>query len=162
MNLSIQPFGHIEDRVLNHLREELKPYFKKVVVKKQVPIPEESYSEYRKQYLVDDFMKVLKDVPGKKVLGVVDRDLYTPELNFIFGQARINGKQCIISLDRLREGVSRKWFLQRVAKEAVHELGHTFGLRHCQNRMCVMHFSNTLADTDIKTAGFCKKCEKQL
>jgi archaemetzincin len=35
-------------------------------------------------------------------------------------------------------------FGQRLVKEAVHELGHAFGLNHCENIECVMHFSNSL------------------
>jgi predicted Zn-dependent protease len=46
--------------------------------------------------------------------------------------------------------------------EAVHELGHTYGLGHCGNPRCVMFFSNSLADTDGKGSGFCPSCESKL
>jgi archaemetzincin len=49
----------------------------------------------------------------------------------------------------------------RTLKEANHELGHTFGLHHCEN-VCVMKFSNSLADTDKKPAIFCDTCLKNL
>jgi archaemetzincin len=44
----------------------------------------------------------------------------------------------------------------------VHELGHTYGLRHCRDPRCVMHFSNSLHDTDVKGAGFCPRCRAQM
>ena len=53
-------------------------------------------------------------------------------------------------------------FLQRAVKEAVHELGHTCGLGHCRNPRCVMFFSNTLHDTDVKGPGFCTACRDKL
>src|ERR687898_582901 len=53
-------------------------------------------------------------------------------------------------------------FYDRVTKEAVHELGHSFGLFHCNNKRCVMHFSNSLYDTDFKNRIFCKNCKNKL
>jgi archaemetzincin len=50
---------------------------------------------------------------------------------------------------------NKSLFYQRIIKEAVHELGHAFGLKHCNYPMCVMHFSNSLPDTDIKQNSFC-------
>lgn len=53
-------------------------------------------------------------------------------------------------------------FHKRVLTEAVHELGHTYGLGHCKNLRCVMFFSNSLVDTDRKGPEFCPDCKKQL
>jgi len=52
-------------------------------------------------------------------------------------------------------------FRERLTKEAVHELGHVYGLGHCRDRRRVMAFSNALADTDEKRADFCVRCRKQ-
>lgn len=49
-------------------------------------------------------------------------------------------------------------FYQRIIMEAVHELGHAFGLNHCNNSVCVMDFSNSIKDTDINS--FCDMCKK--
>jgi len=104
---------------------------------------------------------------AEKTLGVVDLDLYTPGLNFIFGQASMGGKVALIALPRLRQEFYRlpkdkKLYYSRAIKEAVHELGHTFGLGHCKKRECVMHFSNSLADTDYKGKEFCDDCLNKL
>jgi archaemetzincin len=97
---------------------------------------------------------------------VTEHDLYGPSLNFVFGEADLGNRVAIISLSRLSPGfygfsedVER--FQERALKEAVHELGHTYGLGHCSNPLCVMHFSNSLLDTDIKKATFCPECEKR-
>ena len=49
----------------------------------------------------------------------------------------------------------------RLLKEAIHELGHTFGLRHCLNFDCVMHSSTYIEEFDFKTENFCKKCKSE-
>jgi len=105
------------------------------------------------------------DTAYEKILGIVDHDLYVPELNFVFGEAsRI---AAVISLTRLRQGFyhlpeNRSLFHQRILTEAVHELGHTYGLRHCENPRCVMFFSNSLMDTDRKGPAFCARCKSKL
>lgn len=103
----------------------------------------------------------------EKALLIADVDLYTEGLNFVFGEAEIEGSLAIISLVRLRESFygrleKREIFESRVKKEAVHELGHVFGLKHCTFPQCVMFFSNSLADTDRKGWEFCPRCRALL
>src|ERR687888_389671 len=93
-----------------------------------------------------------------------DFDAYSGRLNFVFGQAYADGRISAIYLPRLRQEFyglkpDESLFYQRIVKEAVHELGHAFGLNHCKNIRCVMHFSNSLSDTDIKTSHFCNVCK---
>ena len=103
----------------------------------------------------------------ERVVGITDVDLYVPRLNFVFGEADIVSGTAIVSLCRLRQeyyglAPDEALFLERATKEIVHEMGHTFGLGHCPNNKCVMHFSNSLADTDLKEAHFCNKCRPKI
>jgi len=131
---------------------------------------EYAYEPKRKQYLASPLLATLRSFsmePGDRCLGIVDVDLYTPGLNLIFGEADISSGVAIISLYRLRQeryGLPQDegLFQGRAIKEAVHELGHTYHLSHCGDIRCVMHFSNSLADTDIKSASFCPKCQRRL
>jgi archaemetzincin len=100
-----------------------------------------------------------------RVLGVTMADLYVPVLTFVFGEGQLDGRCAVVSAARLddayyglppREDLLR----ERLLKEAVHELGHTFGLRHCPDWRCVMTSSHAVERLDVKTADFCEKCRK--
>lgn len=135
-----------------------------------LPIPSGAYLRGRRQYLAMPLLQALVDAPLERcfrLLGITEVDLYAPGLNFVFGQALMGGRYCVISIARLRPSFyglppDEDHFRGRVVKEAVHELGHTFGLEHCSDPGCVMRFSNSLADTDRKGWGFCASCRGAL
>lgn len=165
----IQPIGEIEQELLDYLNAELKKvYGYPCKVASRIEVPEISYNVDRKQYSAEDLvLRMIEQTPSdaKRLLGVVDADLFVPGLNFVFGLAY--GNTAIIALTRLRpefygEGKNERLFRKRALKEAIHELGHTFGLTHCPDIKCIMHFSNNLAETDIKGPGFCRVCSARL
>jgi archaemetzincin len=94
--------------------------------------------------------------PDRYTLGLTDRDLYVPRLNFVFGLALREGGVALVSWHRLTGGDTALG--TRIAKEVIHEVGHLEGLNHCPDEDCVMWFSNTLWETDRKRADFCPKC----
>jgi archaemetzincin len=171
MKITLKPIGDIDNNILEELKERLKQTFGCPVDTAHEDYSlEKAYDSRRKQYLATKLLSKLKKAgvaKDEKVLGIVDVDLYAPGLNFIFGQADIAAGTAIISLSRLRQEYyglppDEALFLDRTIKEAVHELGHTFGLEHCSNAKCVMHFSNSLSDTDLKQAAFCSRCRPKL
>ncbi len=101
--------------------------------------------------------------PGAiKVVGLTEVDLFIPILTYVYGEAQLDGRACILSTSRLGQGLSLgtadRRYLARVAKEAAHELGHTFNLRHCPDPLCLMHFCRNEADVDHKGERFCRYC----
>ena len=165
--ICLVPVGRIEQRLLTYISYQIEKIFPfSVKMDEALLHPGYAYNERRDQYKSDLILTRLQKVDreeAEKILGVVDLDLYTPGLNFVFGQASMGGKVALIALPRLRQefyqlAKDKKLYYSRAIKEAVHELGHTFGLDHCKKRECVMHFSNSLADTDYKGKEFCDDC----
>jgi len=165
------PIGPVPAGLLDHLLAPLRATFGlPCQVAASVPIPPRAYDRRRGQYVGRRILTMLTrlDIPNaSRVLGVIDADCYTSGLNFILGQATIHGRDAFIALARLRQSFyglpeDESLFRERAVKEAVHELGHTYGLHHCPNPKCVMHFSNSLRDTDVKAAEFCSRCWTQL
>lgn len=168
IELKIIPLGDIEEIVLNEICSALKEKFKaRVRVTPSVALPEEAHNKLRDQYLAVKIIEYLANNYEGRILGVTNKDLYAMGLNFVFGQAQLNGRVAVISLYRLDPGFYRKkgdytLLIKRARKEAVHEIGHTLGLTHCANTSCVMCFSNTIFDVDEKSEDFCELCKLRL
>lgn len=132
-----------------------------------IPVPPDSYEPRRKQYYSTKILKeMLGNVPADalKLLGVTERDLCIPILTYVFGEAQLGGTAAIVSLARLRQEFygappEQPLLMERLRKECLHELGHTFGLYHCPSRECVMYLSNTVIDVDSKGRTFCSHCQ---
>ena len=98
-----------------------------------------------------------------KVLALVEVDLFIPILTHVYGEAQLGGRACMVSTIRLNEGHNalntQQPFLGRIVKEAIHELGHTFNLRHCRDHTCLMHYCRNERDVDRKSDQLCRYCK---
>jgi archaemetzincin len=106
--------------------------------------------------------------PGRaiRVIAIAQVDLFIPILTHVYGEAQLGGTACIVSTYRLNEGrsgmhISPK-YIDRVVKEAIHELGHTFRLRHCPEHTCIMHYCRNEEDVDRKSDQLCRYCKVML
>jgi archaemetzincin len=169
VKITLKPLGDIADQIMEELKDRVGGIFHcPVEIKACFSDLAQAYDLQRKQYLSSKLLACLGKSEGEeRVVGIVDVDLYVPRLNFVFGEADIVSGTAIISLCRLRQeyyglAPDEALFLKRATKEIVHEVGHTFGLGHCPNNKCVMHFSNSLADTDLKEAHFCSMCRPKI
>jgi archaemetzincin len=171
VDIMVVPLGTVENEVAVKLAAALAEVFScRVERGDRLTLPARALNPARGQYLSSAVLAMLQQTkPGNVslVLGVTDCDLYLPPLNFAFGEADQRSGVAVISVARLREEfyghpVNDELFRRRMITEGVHEVGHALGLDHCPDPGCVMHFSNTLSDTDRKGAGFCANCQKQL
>jgi archaemetzincin len=130
--------------------------------------PAGTLDEGRGQHSSREFLRWLAarapSVEGR-LLGITDVDLFIPILTFVFGEAQLEGRAAVISSARLRHEEARVT-AGRLAREAVHEVGHTFGLRHCDGvegtgrraQPCVMARSPSVRAVDAKSPRLCADC----
>ncbi len=160
--ITILPVQPIATRALDEIRDVL--HAKGIrVVHQMTPIlrPAGAYDGRRHQFRAEVLLEGARHCEERPVLAVTDGDCYAGKLNFVFGMADVGGRVAVVSLRRLRAPTTER-FRQRAAKEIIHELGHGEGLGHCHNPKCVMHFSNSLSDTDAKSSEFCRECQWRL
>ena len=128
--------------------------------------PETAFDQSRGQYnsrlLLGHLLREGRPAPAR-ILGVTGVDLFIPVLTFVFGEAQLGGTAAVVSTHRLdgeRYGLPRdpERLRQRLVKEAVHEVGHTWGLVHCHAHRCVMGSSTYVEEIDLKDGRFCARC----
>lgn len=133
-------------------------------------IPNAAFNANRRQYQSVEIMKTLaQSAPSDalRVLGVTNVDLAIPMLSFLFGQAQFEGHIALVSLCRLHQefyGLPARENLlrERTVKEALHELGHTFGLVHCSDSSCAMSLATHIELVDLKAERYCARCGAHL
>jgi archaemetzincin len=163
-------FRNMDD--LREMAESIEEQFEiKVKILENLGCPIFAYDPIRKQYNSNLILKMLLETAppdALKILGITDLDLFSPIFSYVFGEAQFGGKCAVISSFRLRgrpDGARESHcppLLNRMEKEAVHELGHTFGLSHCTDPDCVMSYSKGIQCADRKFAVFCPTCRDLL
>ncbi|HEY8522318.1 MAG TPA: archaemetzincin family Zn-dependent metalloprotease [Nitrososphaeraceae archaeon] len=175
MEIIIQPIEkNISNDILNLLSDSLSTEFNNVnvIITPTLKVGIQNFinrqrNQLKSPVILHYILDKMKPTKEMKILVICDMDAYSGELNFVFGEAHLRGSIAAIYLARLKQEFyglesNELVFYDRVTKEAVHELGHSFGLFHCNNKRCVMHFSNSLYDTDFKNRIFCKNCKNKL
>jgi archaemetzincin len=169
--INIIPINTIDSTFLSRLALCLEERFLfQCVVESTVRIPPTTLNSARKQLFLNTLLARIggatPHLEGYR-LAVTDFDLYKTSHQFIFGDASEDGKTAALSLHRLRaefygEQADPNLLFQRALKEAVHDLGHVLGLKHCYNARCAMYSPGSIFDTDNKLSHFCDTCEKRV
>ncbi len=166
-SIAVVPVGCSDRDILDAVRNEISRLFQYPTV--VVPFNQDlsfAFDPDRKQYHSTVIMEKLSPrIPrhAEKAIAIVEVDLFIPILTHVYGEAQMGGKMCIVSTHRLKDVLTpldrNRIYAQRIVKEAIHELGHTFGLRHCPDKGCIMHYCRTLMDVDQKSDQLCRYCK---
>lgn len=170
-SIGIVALGLIDPPLIQRIAEGLHRTFPHpVAILDESPEPAFAYDERRGQH---SSVLVLRSLlgringPGVRILGVTDKDLFIPMLSFVLGQAQLSGQVAVISLARLQQQFygfppDADLLVARAVKEAVHEVGHTFGLTHCADVRCPMSLSSNVRHVDAKGPTLCVACTAML
>lgn len=170
-SITLLSCDHFEKGVTDSIVVDITREFHYPVIFKEFDFDVSSfYFPGRRQYDANKILKSVSEisVPGSiKKIGLFRVDLFIPILTYIFGQAILNGDTGIVSLYRLRNELyglekSNEILNERLRKVVIHEIGHMFGLIHCQNPVCVMRSSTYVEDIDQKNKNLCPKCREQI
>jgi archaemetzincin len=159
----IQPFGGFSNNESKLVYDQIKKMCPKVVLRKSIPFPANSFYKPRNRYRADSLIRFLSSTIGKDsvIVGLTQKDISARKGKIkdwgVMGLGYCPGNSCIVSSFRL----SQKNKTEQFHKVALHELGHTQGLSHCKNKTCLMQdakggnpFDNVMA--------FCLPCKNYL
>jgi archaemetzincin len=170
-SLHLLPIGEVADGLLPFLQSRLAAALRipcKIVPAVLDPAP--TFHGDRRQYHSSQILTRMQNYVSDdcwRVLGVAEVDLYISILTFVFGEAQMGGPCALVSTKRLRQEFYSlppdiEMLRQRLLKEAIHEIGHTCDLTHCNNYACVMASSHAVEWIDLKDAALCPGCQRQM
>jgi len=169
--IQLLPFGEFDSVLLANLSADLARAFSiPSEILEAGPDPSRAYNPEREQYSSTQILGMMSGhaaTESCRLLGVTSLDLYIPILTFVFGEAQMGGACAVVSTHRLTQEFyglppDPDLLRARLLKEAVHEMGHTFSLPHCEYYECVMAPSHAVERIDLKTHHFCPECRSRM
>jgi archaemetzincin len=163
LTINIQPFedfSMVDSKFIQSKILEIYPY---VTVSEKISFPKNAYVSGRNRFRADSLIRFLQRInkKGQVTVGLTNFDISTSKNNIddwgVMGLGFRPGTSSIASTFRL----DKKKKLEQLFKVAVHELGHTQGLPHCEVKTCLMRDAKGKNPTD-EEKDFCDDCKNVL
>jgi archaemetzincin len=169
-SIIISPAGEFSSELIEAVAGEIKRVFgfsthTQSILQDFAFALDQNRNQYHSTLILDQLAARLP-AQAIRVIAIAQVDLFIPILTHVYGEAQLGGVACVVSTYRLNEGrsgkvIARK-YIDRIVKEAIHELGHTFKLRHCPEHTCIMHYCHNEEDVDRKSDQLCRYCKIML
>lgn len=163
VTILIQPFEDIKPNQLAEISENIRKIYPKIKILEPIGFPKNAFYQPRNRYRADSIIKYLRvQTPKNAVtLALTNKDISVTKgkvADFgVMGLGYRPGNACVASTFRLNaENKSEQFY-----KVAIHELGHTQGLKHCLDKTCFMRDAEGKNPTD-EEKDFCQNCKKVL
>ena len=160
----IQPLGKVTPVYIEQIKKSVKSFYGyDCILKNKIEVTPDILSKITKRVEANKLLKKYNSPKNTLIITEKDichfKDKLRPDYG-IFGLGLRPGKTCVISIFRLKRGVSKQKTLERLEKVVLHEIGHNLGLNHCfNNKECMMNDAcGTIKQVDKEKVWFCKKC----
>ncbi len=167
-SIAIQPYNFTDTAQLYFLKTNIENYYHfKVILLPNKEVPKEAWYAPRNRYKADKLIRILKDTKPDSVnyiMGITPKDISIKKEDIpdygIMGLGFRPGPSCIVSTFRLKTP-NNNLLKERLAKVALHEIGHNLGLPHCTTNNCFMHAAEgSIKQIDAEKRDMCSTCKK--
>lgn len=163
ITILIQPFEDVKPKQLTEISENIRKIYPKIKILEPIDFPKNAFYQPRNRYRADSIIKYLRTkTPNNCVtLALTNKDISVTKgkvADFgVMGLGYRPGNACVASSFRLNPKNKNEQFY----KIAIHELGHTQGLKHCPDKTCFMRDAEGKNPTN-EEKDFCQNCKKVL
>ena len=164
------PLGDVEPGLLSAVGEAISARVNaKVEIAPREELPVDALYKPRKRWRAEKLLEFLesKSNGAWKVVGVTNQEISTTKGKIldwgIAGLGTIGGTSCVVSAYLYKKhSKTQPVMLRRFADCAVHELGHTLGMPHCESKGCVMADAkgNAIKSSDESSGEYCEPCRQ--
>jgi archaemetzincin len=164
------PLGDVEPELLEAVSAAISARVNaKVEIAAKEELPADAFYKPRKRWRADTLLTFLdsKSAGAWRVVGVTNAEISTTKGSIIdwgiAGLGSIGGPSCVVTAYLYKKySRGKERMIHRFADCAVHELGHTLGMPHCETPGCVMADAkgNAIKSADESSGDYCEPCRK--